>query len=282
MKKYVVAVSGGVDSVALLDMLVREEYSEIIVAHFDHGIRGDQSAADRRFVEALARLYNLVCYVGYGQLAPTASEAEARDKRYEFLFEITRQYEATLVTAHHADDSIETIAINQYRGTGWRGLAVLGDARITRPLLTKTKAELYAYALQHNLEWVEDATNHTDSYLRNRLRRQLGSLTESDKEELHNLREQQLVLSEQINREVAQLLVSTEKTSRYFFIMIDEASAIELLRALTWQKLTRPQLQSVLLAIKTYRPGAILEAGAGIRLRFTLREFIVENTSGVI
>jgi tRNA(Ile)-lysidine synthase len=280
--RYIVAVSGGVDSVVLLDMLVHEVNHEVIVAHFDHGIRGDQSAADSRFVEALARRYKVPFHVGHGQLSPAASEAEARQKRYDFLFKVAQQYQANLVTAHHADDSIETIAINQYRGTGWRGLAVLGDARITRPLLAKTKAELYDYALQHNLEWVEDATNQTDDYLRNRLRRQLGRLTKSDKESLHDLRTKQFALGEQIDREAAQLLGGAVTTSRYFFIMIDETPAIELLRTLTSRKLTRPQLQRILMAIKTFQAGAVLEAGGGLRVRFTVREFIVENTSGVL
>ena len=280
--KYVVAVSGGVDSVVLLDMLVRAGEHELIVAHFDHGIRGDESAADARFVEALAKGYGLPCYVGKGELSKDASEAEAREKRYMFLFEIARRHEATLVTAHHANDCIETIAINHRRGTGWRGLAVLNDKRIYRPLLAKTKSELYAYALENNLEWVEDATNRSDRYLRNRLRRQLGQIADSDNEKLRDLREQQSVLAEQIDREVEQLIAAGIGTNRYFFISIDEASGLELLRKVTWQKLTRPQLRQMLLAIKTYPLGAILEAGAGIRVRFTAREFIVENTSEVL
>jgi tRNA(Ile)-lysidine synthase len=280
--KYVVAVSGGVDSVVLLDVLVQMDEHDLVVAHFDHGIRGDESAADARFVEALAKGYGLPCYVGKGELSKDASEAEAREKRYMFLFEIARELEAILVTAHHANDCIETIAINCRRGTGWRGLAVLSDKRIYRPLLEKTKSELYAYALENNLEWVEDVTNYSDRYLRNRLRRQLGQIDASSSEVLRELRSSQLALANNIDSEVEQLIAAEVGTSRYFFISIDEASALEILRKLTRQKLTRPQLRRMLLAIKTYPVGAILEVGAGIQVRFTAREFIVENTSEVL
>ena len=103
--KRVVAVSGGVDSVVLLDMLA-DEGVNIVVAHFDHGIRPD-SAADAWFVKALAARYG-VEYIGKREeLGADASEELARERRYAFLHEVAQKHHAKLVTAHHLDDLIE-------------------------------------------------------------------------------------------------------------------------------------------------------------------------------
>ena len=272
---YVVAVSGGVDSVVLLDMLVREKKHDLTVAHFDHGIR-DDSAADARFVEALAKSYDLP-YVGRREeLGKQASEDYARQRRYEFLRNVAKDKKATLVTAHHADDIIETIAINFSRGTGWRGLAVFGDDTIERPLLSKRKSELYDYALLHDLEWVEDSTNQTDTYLRNRIRRKAGRLSSPARSQLLSLYDKQRLIAGEIDTECQRLLNQDNvKTSRYFFTNIDHAAADELLRAVTEGRLTRPQRERLLGAIKTAKAGALTQPGSGVTVHFTAREFIV-------
>src|SRR3989344_5293986 len=114
---YIVAVSGGVDSVVLLDMLIKQKEHNLVVAHFDHGIRVD-SDADARFVWELAKKYELSFEVRREELGDAASENTARSHRYAFLRDIAKKYSATIVTAHHADDVVETIAINLTRGTG--------------------------------------------------------------------------------------------------------------------------------------------------------------------
>ena len=271
--KYIVAVSGGVDSVVLLDMLIRSSEHEIIVAHFDHGIRPD-SAADARFVAGLADRYNLKYEIAREELGENASEAMAREHRYKFLRSIAISHGARLVTAHHQDDLIETIAINLLRGTGWRGLAVLGNREIERPLLDMTKEQIYEYALSRGLEWVEDETNQSDKYLRNRVRRQIGGIKKSLASELVTLWSAQQSLVAEIDEQTGKLPLS----SRYFFTMIDDSVAIELLRALLLQNnlsLTRPQRARLLHAIKTAKLGDRFEAGQGVRIQFTLREFIV-------
>ncbi len=273
--KYIVAVSGGVDSVVLLDMIQKRIHSQIIVAHFDHGIR-KESEADARFVEALAKQYQLPFQLRREELGSSASEELARNRRYEFLHKLAAEHEAKLITAHHQDDLVETVAHNFVRGTGWRGLAVFGDTRILRPLIAKTKNELYEYALNHNLEWVEDETNRQDTYTRNRLRKQLSKLSSGDKKAVFTLYYRQHELAARIH---SQLVVTQDKTrSRYFMTMIDELVALELLRHITNGALTRPQLQRLLLAIKTYRAGTVCEAGSGVVVRFTQRNFIVETT----
>ena len=129
--KLIVAVSGGVDSVVLPDMLARAGENNLIVAHIDHGIR-PESAEDARFVRGLAQKYSCQFeIIGLG-LGSTASEDLARQKRYAFLLQQSQKYNAKIVTAHHRDDMIGSIVINLHRGTGWRGLAVMNRAGIVR------------------------------------------------------------------------------------------------------------------------------------------------------
>src|SRR5690349_2987705 len=102
MNRLLVAVSGGVDSVVLLDMLVKRGGYELLIAHFDHGIR-EESGEDARFVEGLARYYSLPFFTKREELGEKASESIARERRYAFLRELVKEHRATIVTAHHAD-----------------------------------------------------------------------------------------------------------------------------------------------------------------------------------
>lgn len=277
MSKYIVAVSGGVDSVVLLHRLVQENTHELIVAHFDHGIRPD-SSADARFVEELAKHYKLFYEVKREELGTDASEAYARERRYAFLRDVAAQHDATIVTAHHRDDIIETIAINMTRGTGWRGLAVFkSDLAIERPQLHLSKTDIYEYALQHELEWVEDETNMSDTYLRNRLRKKITTLASEVKSELIGLWQSQSELRTKIESEETLLLSKTADFSRYFFTHIDNDVAIELLRAAAKFQITRPQAERALHAIKTLSPGATSELGSGVRLKFSQRAFTIQT-----
>lgn len=274
--KTIVAVSGGVDSVVLLHMLLQDLKNELVVAHFDHGIR-PESDADARFVEALAASYGIPFEGRREELGAEASEAYARERRYHFLRDVARRHQANLATAHHADDVIETIAINLHRGTGWRGLSILDSPTIVRPLVDQTKRDIYTYALTHRLEWVEDETNATDAYLRNRLRSRINRLLlGTERKKLLGLWKQQKELKRMINQEVAVHLDSTKKQSRYFFTHIDECVAIELLRGLLRAGATRPQLERALHAIKTARANTVIDIGAGIKLRFNSTDFVAE------
>ena len=274
MSKYIVAVSGGVDSVVLLDMMSRLPGHDLIVAHFDHGIRKD-SARDAQFVGALAQKYNVPFETKREELGKDASEDLARRRRYAFLRELSKKHQAPIVTAHHADDVLETIAINHVRGTGWRGLAVL-DSDIIRPLLGFTKEDLKKYANEHELSWREDSTNESDVYLRNRLRPLVLQLESDKKRQLHELRQQQLELKRSIEAEAERLVGKGPEYSRYFFIQIPTNVAVECLRHVTRGMLTRPQLERALLAIKTVQPGKIFEASKRVKLHFHARSFTVE------
>ena len=280
MTKYLLAVSGGVDSMVLLDMVAtnyhgfREKYLsgaqapvDFVVVHYDHGIRGKVSAEDAEFVRQQCRNYGVVVQCGCGKLAAVTGEAVARQYRYDFFRRvaevIVRDDESVyLVTAHHRDDLLETIALNIVRGTGWRGLAPMNQPRVLRPLLDIAKAELVSYAIEHGLTWREDQTNDSPRYLRNRLRALLASWSPADRAELVRLHRKQKCLRRQIEQELEYYCArhaTRDKPGRlvlrrYDLIMLPADVAIEILHRLTKGWLTRPQLGQLLLFIKVGKP----------------------------
>lgn len=276
---YILAVSGGVDSVVLLDIMARKNAksdqgtTRLIVAHVDHGIRSE-SGDDRRFVEGLARQYGVLFLTTELGLGQSASEEQARQARYDFLLKTAQQHQATVMTAHHQDDVLGSIAINILRGTAWRGLAVMNRAGIERPLIGWTKQTIYQYAIKHRLEWVEDASNATDKYLRNRLRKSVLALPGQTRSQLIGLRASQLQLAHDIDHEIRRVL-ELFAGSRYRYGAVDPIVATELLRAKL--SITRPQAELALLAIKTARPGSTHVVDGRLKLSFTATEFAVEN-----
>lgn len=173
---YVVAVSGGVDSMALLHLLTtqagRRDY-RLRVAHFDHGMRPD-SDADRRLVESVTQVYGHPFHYAEGYLGET-SEAKAREARYAFLQGVAKAHSADgIITAHHLDDRRETTVMNALRGTGRTGAVSLRSVDgLYRPLLGVPKAELVDYATHLELPWREDSTNTDIFYRRNAVRHEL-------------------------------------------------------------------------------------------------------------
>src|SRR5262245_5188371 len=172
----IVAVSGGVDSVVLLDLL-RGHASElglsIVVAHVDHGISSDSRTVGRS-VKTLAEKYRLPFEATELHLGPDASETDARRARYAWLREIQRRRGAKyLVTAHHQDDQIETVLLRTLRGSAPAGLAGIGRrARggLVRPLLPFTRRELLEYATASNLPVHDDPANRDPRHLRSWVR----------------------------------------------------------------------------------------------------------------
>jgi tRNA(Ile)-lysidine synthase len=283
--RHIVAVSGGVDSVALLDMVAKKYAADqLVVAHFDHGIR-ETSADDAKFVQRLAAKYKLPFETKREELGADASEELARHHRYAFLRAVAKKHNAKIMTAHHADDMVETIAINLTRGTGWRGLAVLDSPDVERPLLHKRKAELIAYANTHNLKWREDATNADTKYLRNDIRKKLSAIDDQTVELLGLYHDRQRALKRMIDADTTELIGSSPY-SRYFFGNVPDIVAIELLRAMFIQETgTSPtilQRRLVLHALKTAKPGKRLAVIKGVSLRFTKTTFVVEQTSEVL
>jgi tRNA(Ile)-lysidine synthetase-like protein len=179
--RYILAVSGGADSMVLLDIMAAaatQRTYELVVAHFDHGLRPD-SAADRVFVQTAADRYSLAFEAHQAHLGQ-ASEAAARTARHTWLERIRRTHHAAaIITAHHQDDLIETSLLNLARGAGRRGLAPMQDGAILRPFLNLTRAQLRNYAAAHHLAWREDPTNADLANPRNFLRHRLLSSADS-------------------------------------------------------------------------------------------------------
>lgn len=184
--KYVVGVSGGVDSMTLLDLLASRGDYELVAAYVDHGWR--EVAAERELVLEAAERVGAE-FVAIKLELSGRSEAEAREQRYQALFdESARRGAAGVVTAHHQDDLIESILLNVMRGTGRAGLAPMGDTRILRPLLGASRTEIEAFAKERKLKWIEDPTNMDTTYLRNQVRRKLiPNLVESDADFINSL-----------------------------------------------------------------------------------------------
>ncbi len=239
--KYIVAVSGGVDSIVLLHMLVQQFQSNnqagdyvFVVAHFDHGIRKD-SAEDAHFVESLAKKNNLDAEIRKGNLGASASEESARNARYAFLNDMKKKHGADrILTAHHQDDVIETVCINIVRGTGRKGLTSLRSTEnLARPLLQFSKRQILLHAKRHQLMWREDSTNVDTSYLRNYIRANIvPRLTQHDRKDLLSMLHDLRATNDAIDTEVVSLLQMVSqgnKINRYKLIMLPHTIACELI-----------------------------------------------------
>ena len=171
--RLVLAVSGGLDSMVLLDAAARAlRYPRPVVATFDHATGSAAAEANALVVERAAVL-GLECEVGR---APSAlsSEAELREVRWSFLRLVAMRIGGNVVTAHTADDQLETVLMRLMRSTGARGLAGLyADSDIVRPLVGLSRSTLAAYAAAARLRWIEDPSNASPSYFRNRIRHDL-------------------------------------------------------------------------------------------------------------
>lgn len=269
----ILAVSGGIDSVVMLHYL--RDDPEVIVAHFDHGIRSN-SVDDCAFVEKLAEKYDKPFVFECAELGANCSEATAREARYIFLNRIAKEHDGQIYVAHHADDVIESIAINILRGTGWRGLAPMTNPDIVRPLKTWTKADIYHYATENQLSFRQDQTNTEGDYLRNRVRERLRFANEIDKEQLLKLYEKQCA----IKSEVDEILASLSRDNRYPRELAKLDIAVELIRSVLANqdvKLTRPQLENCKKAILEFGPGKRFSLDRGHFLRVERFSFLVEK-----
>ena len=180
-ESIVVGVSGGADSVALLHILLqfKDKWNlSLIVAHVNHGLRGEESDSDQRFVEDLCQWWNVPCRVekadisALSRAAGQGVEEFARGFRYAF-FQQTAPHPVNgkIATAHTADDNAETVLLNLTRGSGVTGLSgIPPTGRVIRPLIECSREMVEAYCERHHLPYVTDSTNLQDDYRRNRIR----------------------------------------------------------------------------------------------------------------
>lgn len=161
----------------LLDLLAVRKGYELVVAHFDHGIRAD-SKTDRLMVESLAKKLKLPFIYKEGKLGSKATEETARDRRYDFLKHVRRQHKADgIITAHHLDDALETAVFKAAKGMPEAALTPMhNNTQIIRPLLGISKQELVSYAESRGLPWREDSTNLDLAITRNFIRHRVMPL----------------------------------------------------------------------------------------------------------
>jgi len=211
--RYLIGVSGGRDSVALLHWLISLGYEQLVVCHLNHRLRGRSGDADARFVHSLVERYNeqalrlprtrtgkrsarpptksgIECELGsaniraLGKQQKMSIETAAREARYAFFAETARRRNCrTIFVAHHADDLVETFLINLFRGAGNAGLAAMREIStrridginltIVRPFLCVWRKEIDDYVSEHRLRFREDATNKNLTPLRNRIRHRI-------------------------------------------------------------------------------------------------------------
>lgn len=180
-----VGVSGGVDSMVLASLLARLKKDlnfEFSLAHVNYGLRGEESESQEKLVRHFADKNQIPCFVSKAELPKSQNlQAAARDFRYHFFSEMALQMGASkIAVAHHLEDQVETILAHWLRGSSLKGLMGMKPFRemgnglmLIRPLLEFSKEELRAYAIRNRIPYIEDSSNESDQYWRNRLRHEL-------------------------------------------------------------------------------------------------------------
>lgn len=182
--KLLIAVSGGVDSIVLAH-LCKMSKMEFSIAHCNFNLRGEESDADEAFVKELAEKMEVPFFtqsfntLKFAENAGISIQMAARELRYNWFEELSNsmEFDYTL-TAHHANDNLETFLINLIRGTGPEGLQGIKDKhhQLIRPLINFSRSEIEEFAQIENLKWREDSSNASDKYMRNRIRHHMVPL----------------------------------------------------------------------------------------------------------
>jgi tRNA(Ile)-lysidine synthase len=179
--KLLLAVSGGVDSMVMLHLFSQCNF-ELAIAHCNFKLRNDESDDDEKFVkEAVAKAGKVIHQISFDTTAfakanKLSIQMAARTLRYNWFEQLTKENNYDYVAvAHHQTDILETLLINQIRGTGLSGMHGIKaqSGSVIRPLLFATRDEIYRYAVSNNLTWREDSSNAHDDYLRNKIRLQV-------------------------------------------------------------------------------------------------------------
>jgi len=180
-KKLLLASSGGLDSMVMVDLFDKLPY-EIAMAHCNFQLRGLESFEDQSFVQNYAENNEISLFVtqfdteNFAKDYKLSTQVAARELRYNWFYELleTKKFNYIL-TAHHADDNLETFLIHLVRGTGLDGLTGIPshNDKILRPLLVFSRQEIEQYANENNIAWREDSSNASDKYLRNKIRHNL-------------------------------------------------------------------------------------------------------------
>lgn len=210
--RVVVALSGGADSVSLLDALcsLKEKYNlTVYAAHLNHNLRGEEAERDENFCKILCKNYEVELFIKSIDIHTLANEQKiseelcGRNERYKFFDELSVRLNAKIATAHSASDNAETLIYNIARGSSVRGLSAIPPkrGRIIRPLIEVSRAQIEEYCKQKGLAFVTDSTNLTDDYTRNRIRHSvMGTLRD---------------INPQLEQSVSQLSESAREVTDY-------------------------------------------------------------------
>lgn len=186
-KRLLLAISGGIDSMVMLDLFKKSGF-EIAIAHCNFQLRGQESKGDQAFIEKYSEENNIPLFItqfdtkAFAEDFKLSIQVAARELRYKWFYELleSNHYDYVL-TAHHADDNIETFLINLSRGSGlegFTGIPIQNDKTV-RPLLNFGREEILNYARQHAIKWREDSSNASDKYLRNKIRQEIVPVLKS-------------------------------------------------------------------------------------------------------
>ena len=241
-QKLLLAVSGGIDSVVLAH-LIKELGFEAEIAHCNFQLRGDESTRDENFVMQLAEQLQFPFHIiqfdtsSYALENKLSTQEAARELRYNW-FKTLMQKDTSLrwiLTAHHADDNIETLLMHFFKGTGISGLRAIPikNESVLRPLLAFYRKEIEHYATENNIIFVEDRSNATEAYTRNYFRLQLipalekvfPSVKENLKNNIDRFRDIELIYKESIDKKIKKLLVKSGNNWRVAVEQLKHLSA---------------------------------------------------------
>ena len=230
--RVLVAISGGMDSVVLTN-LCHQLNLNFALAHCNFNLRGNESDADEEFVLQLAEALDLEVFVEsfdttiYAEEHKLSIQMAARELRYNWFHELSEQLHFEyIVTAHHADDNLETFLINLTRGTGLDGLTGIPEINdnIVRPLLPFSRQTMEAYAIANELKWRDDSSNASTKYLRNKLRHDVipvlkdinTNLLQNFQTTLDNLNDTADIVEESLNAVLKRAIISIDNSEIQF------------------------------------------------------------------
>ncbi|WP_233896816.1 tRNA lysidine(34) synthetase TilS [Tenacibaculum piscium] len=242
-KKLLIAISGGLDSVVLTHLLAQLKY-DISLAHCNFQLRNEASNLDEVFVENLSEKLKIPVFsiqfdtLEYAKKQQLSTQLSARKLRYDWFEKLSENHAFDYVlTAHHADDNLETFLINLTRGTGLDGLTGIPavNGNIVRPLLKFSRAEIQKYALENNIKWREDASNAETKYVRNKIRHQIipvlkelnPSLLKTHQKTTDFLQQSQEIVTDKIQEITAEIITKETKHGNDF-IKINIAKLVKL------------------------------------------------------
>ncbi|MEN8880346.1 MAG: tRNA lysidine(34) synthetase TilS [Polaribacter sp.] len=225
-KKLLIAISGGLDSVVLTHLFNQLNSATIALAHCNFKLREKESDLDEEFVINLSqKTSNQIFTFTFDtkkitEQRKTSTQITARELRYNWFKELVKKHDFDFVlTAHHADDNLETFLINLTRGSGLDGFTGIPaiNGNIVRTLLPFSRAEILNYAKENNIDWREDASNASTKYVRNKIRHKVlpvlkeinPSLLETFSESIENLKEAKTIIADRIE-DVSQKIISSE------------------------------------------------------------------------